>query len=239
MMKNVLIAVIAATGTLFLLGLTLFVAVMGPRIPGAVLLAYALSIILIIWRARRRPGIGSAAPAAFAATRRWTSRAFLISAVGAIVAVSGSVLSAIRPSQAELAGKFREHRGEYEKLRDMLKADGLLSVSQCGRQMGREPFQDRAPELVGIERERQADYERRLRSLGCPPVFAKNDGSVSFALAYWGAANHGWRISLVWSKAPPQPQIATIDEFVKQGGRSHSDEAFSRVEGDWYLAIVW
>jgi len=235
LIKNLLVVVLAGSATLSVLVVTAFVMLTGRWVPTAVLLCYAVAILFVFWRSRTRTGT---ATGALGVLRRWTTLAFAISVLGLIVAFAATLVSAIRPKQATLVSRFHEHRTEYEALREMVVADGLYGVSDCGRSMARDIVKEQTPAELGIASERQARYESLLRSAGCPGVGA-SDGSVRFNLASWGMANNGWRIGLHWSKTPPQPLVPTIDSFAKRGGRSHSDTEYSRIDGDWYLSIVW
>jgi hypothetical protein len=156
-----------------------------------------------------------------------------------IVALAAAFVAAARPRQSTLTQRFAGHRAEYALLRDMILADGLVAVADCGASVAREAFVYRDPERLGIARERRSAYESLLLKVGCPTLSADGDKSVRFSLAAWGSANRGWRINLVWPKTPPKPLVPSLDGFSKKQGRSTWETAYSRIEGDWYLSIVW
>jgi|CXWL01.1.fsa_nt_gi hypothetical protein len=210
MIKNLLIVVLGGVGTSVLLLLTLFAAMTRPRFPLEVMITYALSIAFLGWRSQQRSDREGSASSALSGLRRFSNRALVVSTLGFVVAMAGSLIASIRPTHEDLARRFREHRSDYETLRDTAIQKGPLQ--NCGA----------------------------ARPVDCPTLSANPEGSVWFSLASWGTANNGWRMSLVWCKTPPQPLISSINDFKRgDGGRSHWDTAFSRIEGDWYLAIVW
>lgn len=204
---------LASGAALFLLFFTLFAVISGGRSAViAVLVGYALSTAALVWRrARRGPGKSG--------LRSFATFVFVVTGVGALAALAGNLVAMRRPAQATLAARFAAHRAEYEQLRDLLIADRLMAAPECG--------------------ESSARYETLLRALDCPSVAVKPDGTVSFSLASWGAANRGWRIALVWSKQKPSPLLPTLDGFQKAKGRSQWETAFSQLQDDWYLTIVW
>lgn len=240
---NLLVAVIAGAGAAALLLLAAFASLVGGRpVAGAVLVSLALSIAVTVWLARRRLP-RSASPRSFAewveAGRRGMVAALAVGVVAAGAALAGNLVAMKPPAQAKVASAFREHRGDFEALRDMALADRLFSVIEGGDTYAREPFIFRTPGELGILPARVALYRQRMKAAGCPRIDVSQDGSVRFAMASWGAANHGWRVSLIWSKQKPTPLLPTIDAFGKAQGPRTWESAYSALGGDWYVGIVW
>jgi hypothetical protein len=200
--------------------------------------ALALSIAVIVWRGRRHRS-GSAAPGPgpqpqrLRHARRIMVRLALASVVTAVGAGIGSGLGIKPPSQADVVARFREHRREFEALREMVLADKLRTVFEGGRRYAREPFGDWPSERVGIDGRRAEEYRRMLGAVGW--VSAAPEGRASFLLASWGAANHGWRLSVGWLPEPPSATVPTIDGL----GTTRGDVVYSHIEDNWYIAFVW
>jgi hypothetical protein len=237
---DVLVAVIATAGAAFLLLLAAFASLIGGRlVAGSVLSALALSIVAAVWLTRRRrpeaPGPGSWAES----VRRFMVAALAVSAVAAGAAFAATAIAIRPPAQATVAAALREHRGDFEALRDMVLEDRLFSVIEGGDTYAREPFTFRTPGELGIPATRVSSYRQRMKEVQCPRIDVMHDGSVGFSLASWGAANRGWRVSLVWSREKPTPLLPTIDGFRKGQGTSTWESAYSDLGGHWYAAIVW
>jgi hypothetical protein len=240
---NLVVAIVAGTGAAALLLFAAFVSfIAGWAAMGAVLVSLTLSIALTVWLARRRLP-RSASPRSWAETIRTVRRgmvaAFAAGAVAAGVAMAGNLLGLKAPAQAKIAAALEEHRGDFEALRDMAVADRLFSVIDGGNTYAREPFIFRTPGQLGIPPARVALYRQRMKAAGCPRVDVSKDGSVYFAMASWGAANHGWRMSLVWSKEKPTPLLPTIDGFLDSKAVGTGKPAYSALGDDWYVTIAW
>jgi hypothetical protein len=238
-LANVLVAVIATAGAAILLLLAAFASLIGGRlVAGSVLVALVLSVVAAVWLTRRRPeapGPGSWADS----VRRFMVAALAVSAVAAGAAFAATAIAIRPPAQATVAAALREHRGDFEALRDMVLEDRLSSVIEGGDTYAREPFIFRTPGELGIPATRVSSYRQRMKDVRCPRIDVMHDGSVGFSLASWGAANRGWRVSLVWSKEKPTPLLPTIDGFRKGQGTSTWESAYSDLGGGWYAGIVW
>jgi hypothetical protein len=209
---NMLLAVLAglAALALFVLG-ALFTFVTGS---GLVVKAYFAAVfgagLVAVWLRRRRAPAAEA-PWPVRARRAMVSLCLVLAAgLGATFLASAA---AIRPpKQADLASWLREHRAEFERMREIVQGGQFDAHG--------------------------AEYWRLLRATGCQGANVWSDGSVSFGYRSLGMANQGWRATLVWSPKQPSPLLPTIDGFpaTKVPG---SDRAFSRLDGSWYAHIVW
>jgi hypothetical protein len=72
----------------------------------------------------------------------------------------------------------------------------------------------------------------------CQRIDRLEDGAVSISMASWGMANRGWRMSLVWVETPPERLLSSNDEFHRTS-TSQWQDAYSRLEQNWYLRIIW
>ncbi len=136
-----------------------------------------------------------------------------------------------------MVAHFQEHRSEYEQLREMIVADKVLGILRGGAEFSREPLVFKEPGSLGIGPDRVSAYRRLMRAARCSRMDVWTNGSVSFAVAAWGAANTGWRVSLVSSREKPSPLVGTIDGFRKKGRQWES--AYSPIGEDWYVYIIW
>lgn len=209
----------------------------GARAGVAALAAGVLGGALAWWRRSRVPSAESAEP-----PRHWTGlvrrRMVALVAIGFVMAVGtlvANVVAARRPSQAQVAARFRTHAAELDVLREMVLADGLTGVSGAGTSFAKDLLAWGAPERAGITPARAAEYQRLLIAADCDDVFVSGEGAVSFPVAGWGMANRGWRVSLSWLPQPPPRVVASIDDL----GGTQGDVVHSHVEGNWYVAFVW
>ena len=242
MLLNAVRIAAATLGALVLLVLALGCVLSGGTrvaIPTAVAAAIAtLVVAFVAWRTRGAAGPFSGA--SLLRTLRRAAEAILAVCVAAALAAFAATAFAIRPPlQAEVVARFHEHQQDYEALREMIAADALLGVDDLGASFARESLSFKPPAALGLSAERASAYGRRLRALGSRSIYVWSKGEVAFPVAAWGAANHGWRVSIVWSATEPSPLVASIDDFRKRGRPRDWERASSRIEGDWYVVIVW
>jgi hypothetical protein len=213
----------------------------GMRLLVAVVLAAVLAAIVAVWMARktRAPAAPLSWPSSLRALRRGAEGTLAVCGVMALTGFVGNAFLVRPPAQAELAAHFQQHRPDYEALRDMIREDGLVSVQDGGDSFARESSSYKGPAALGISAERAAIYRRLLGAASASSMHVWSGGEVAFPVAGWGAANHGWRMALVWSKAAPSPLVPSLDGFRKKGRPLDWERAFSSLGGDWYLTIVW
>ena len=133
---DLLLAIVAGAGAAALLLFAAFASLIGGSlVAGAVLVAITLSIVMTVWLSRRRRP-RSARPRSgaewIATGRRGMVAAFAVCAVAAGVALAGNLLAMKPPAQAKIAAALKEHRGDFEALRDMVVVDRLSSVIEGG-----------------------------------------------------------------------------------------------------------
>jgi hypothetical protein len=233
---DVLVAVVAGAGAAVFSVLTAFLCLVGGRLAiGVVLCSLTVSVIAAIGLSRRRRPAPSGTWAQTG--RRIMMTALAVATMTTLAGVVANAVAAKPPGQATVAAAFHRHRGDFETLRDMVLADRLSSVIEGGRTYARESLIFRPPSELGIPSARAALYRERMKAAGCPRIDVWSDRSVHFLAASWGAANHGWRVSVVWSKTPLAPLVPKIDNIRDSPDVGHS--AYSSIGDDWYVGIVW
>ena len=141
------------------------------------------------------------------------------------------------PPDAQLRSHFVEHIGVFSELREMITVDRLFEVGECGQAFARQMLQFQDPESFGVGPERVKLYARLLRQIGCPGVNRLEDNTVIFHVDGQGMASHGWRAGVLWSTKEPENLIVNLDAFQKT--KAEWEYFHSRVEGNWYLRLVW
>jgi hypothetical protein len=216
----------------------------GMRLLIAVLVSAVLATIVTVWVARRTRGPASALSwrSSLQALRRGAEGTLAVCGAMTLTAFAATAFVIQRPAQAMLVAHFHEHRAAYESLRDMVREDGLGSVEDGGRRFGRDPpspfvSNSKGPEDLGLPAERAAEYRRLLSATGGSSIYVWSGGEIAFPAAGWGAANHGWRVAIFWSKSEPVHLLPSIDNFRKKEP-SKWERASSRIDGEWYVGIV-
>ncbi len=236
---RILVATLVALALFVLVVASVFAG--GMRLLIAVLVSAVLATIVAAWVARRTRGPAAPLswPSSLRALRRGAEGTLAVCGAMAVTAFAATALVIRPPAQAELVAHFRQHRAAYESLRDMVREDGLVSVEDAGGRFARDAFSSKGPEALGLSAERAADYRRLLSTAGGSSIHVRSGGEIVFLAAGWGAANHGWRVSILWSKSEPVHLLPTIDDFRKKGHPRDWESASSRIDGEWYVSIVW
>jgi len=213
----------------------------GPRVavPTGIAAAFAAVVTAVVARRTRGPRAPFSGLALLRTLRRVTEAVLAVCVAAALAAFAATAFVIRPPLQADVVAQFRTHQEDYEALREMIAADALVGVDDEGASLARERLSFKPPAALGISAERASAYGRRLSAVGGKSVYVWSKGEVAFPVAAWGAANHGWRVSIVWAQPEPNPLVPTIDDFRKKGRPLDSERASSRIEGDWYVVIVW
>jgi hypothetical protein len=138
------------------------------------------------------------------------------------------------PRDATLVKQFREHKSDFEELRNMLQEDGgITGVARYGiSTTNRHQLSACPPEQIGFPKDR---YEGYLTTFGKAGVIlaAHNDREFYFLIKRCGFAGNGWGIAVISRDTEPTNQVASLDDF-----RVTPDHfAYRHVEGSWYLWI--
>jgi len=140
-----------------------------------------------------------------------------------------------RPSDAKLIKQFYDNRNAFEKLREMLQQDAFVTriagdgISTAHTSAGK-------PEEIGFPPGRYVEYVTALKQAGALSAI-RDRSELRFPVAVWGFAGKGWRIAVTWRESPPSPLIPSLDDFGKTINKW--DQAYRRIEGNWYLWIIW
>ncbi len=236
-MLDLLIAAISGLLALALLsGSALIVLASGRTGLAWVYLACVAAVLGARWsRVPKSPGA--------ALTRRIRNRMVslcLALAAGAAVAFVGYGMASRPPKQQAVAAILSEHRAELERLRDMVTADRLESILHFGEDFSRpaQPSIFKTPAESGLTPERAAEYKHLMKAVGAERVDVWPDETVHMSVAAWGAANRGWRMSLVWSASEPRPLMPSLDGFPGTKPPGTPDHAYSRLDGAWYVYMI-
>ena len=232
-----------ATAAVLFLGMML-AAFGGP--PGALAVAATLLagtlFALWLWKRSGKPGPLALAPwpQRVAGLRRLVESVFLVCTAGLLVGLIGAFAAARPPSQASVASRFERHRADYERLREMVLADGLQLVDGHGETFSKTGhLSGTSPAASGIAAGRAAIYKRLMRSADVPWIRAGPDGALrGFYTAGWGFGGRGWRLCLTWSAKKPESLVPTIDGWRPQG-RGKTEVVWSPIGGDWYVEMIW
>lgn len=141
------------------------------------------------------------------------------------------------PRQSEIHARFIKERSSFEKLRSMFVEDNLQTVGEYGEQFARKAFRWTPASEAGIPESQAETYATLMREAQVKRIDRREDGSISFSIAHRGMANRGWRIQLVSQRVAPTNQLDSLDDFKKS--KRTREEAYSPVEDDWYIHIVW
>lgn len=205
----------------------------GPRVLFASLTVFAAATALRVWRGRLETDPGSTT----GRVRRLAVGLVQITAVATIASVGSALWLARPPSDASMERRFREHRDELERLRDMVLEDALAGVSADGREFAREAFRYGSAIEAGLDPARAAEYRRLLRELECARVDVWSPGDVHCLVGGFGFGSRGWRASLAWREHPPaeEERVESLEGIGSTGARW----VYRPLEGSWYIGFIW
>lgn len=152
--------------------------------------------------------------------------------IGGVVALLGYLSFTSRPpEEAKLLKSFYDRRAAYERLRDMLQADGQIeSLAEWGVATTKSIVHHVPPE-GDFPVERYQEYMALLKEVGGYIAF-RGEGEpadLSIGVWRWGALDHSRHVGICWKDEEPPNQVATID-----GYRGHI-RVFRHIDSSWYL----
>jgi hypothetical protein len=168
--------------------------------------------------------------------REWPSWILALGALG-VVALLFLTLASFsgKPSDEALVKQFREHRKEFELLREMMAKDSkIASVRDWGvstNKWGSTPLED-----AGIDEKRHTEYLGVLKRAGVK-VAVRDEDEIRFAVAGSGFASKGYRIAVTYRETEPAPLLKSLDDFRKT--KTESEHAYRKLDDRWYLWIIW
>lgn len=140
-----------------------------------------------------------------------------------------------RPNDRDLVAQFQKQKGQFQELVGIFKAhDKVRSIENSG--VTSEPYRNATLAEVGLS---AANYARSIQLLKeCGSAVAiRDEEEIRFAVAGFGWASKGYRIAITYRTSEPTPKIANLDDFRKS--KSEWEQAYRKIEDNWYLWIIW
>ena len=143
------------------------------------------------------------------------------------------------PSDEVLTKNFQDRRLAYERLRDLLLADGtVLDVADWGVRTAGSPLAFKPP-VAALSMERYHQYLALLKETGGERVGRSESGLAEACVAVWanGFAGDTRHESVCWLPQPPLDLVATLAEIEKQSASAGGKRTvvFKHMESNWYL----
>jgi hypothetical protein len=158
-----------------------------------------------------------------------------ITCVGGFIALI-ALLSylATPPSDKKLMAQFNAKRVHFEKLQQMLASDSNVNTVASWGVTASTNRWSRADNVITPERRQQ--YTKVLAEAGTKMAI-HDEEEFRFGVVAWGWAGKGWRIAYTYRTNAPTPIIQGLDGFRKT--KSGMEDAYRRIDENWYLWIVW
>ena len=182
-------------------------------------------------------------PSGLCALRWYAMRTPTIVLALSVVALVGLValfrLGTVPPRDETLVKSFREHKIEYERLRDMLQADDKLRrVASWGIETSGSPG-TAMPPTAELTLNRYNEYLVLLKKVG-GEVASRSGGShpdacVSVWASGWAADTR--HVAVCWIDELPAGVDASSGASLTTARRDNKSRAVvsTRIEGNWYL----
>lgn len=137
------------------------------------------------------------------------------------------------PNDETVIRNFEGHRGAFEQLRDMLKADTqVVRVAEWGVETTNAPGTVKPPN-GGLPVDRYDEYLLLLRNVGGKVAYrGRGEYPESVGIVVWasGFAADTRHIAVCWFEHPRLSGPSSV----ALGADGHS-QTFKHIEGDWYL----
>jgi hypothetical protein len=147
----------------------------------------------------------------------------------------------IPPSDEKLIASFDAHRAAYERLRQMLQADGQLRSVGTGAIRGgwiatTNSWAHVKPQEAHFPLERHHEYLTLLNEVGAAFVVRRpgEPADIQFFLWHWGFGSMGGSIGICWEHQAPTNQIQRLADHIRRAGGG-SFMGYRHIEGNWYL----
>jgi hypothetical protein len=143
----------------------------------------------------------------------------------------------IPPKEAKLVQHFQTHRAAFERLRDMLQADGqVVSLTGSGVPTTNSLFL-RVPPEGNLTLERYNVYMALLKQVSGSSAYRRQGQHPDSGIVVWNwgwAGNSLW-IGICWMDQAPTNLIATLDGYSGQDRFGQRHVAYRHIEANWYL----
>lgn len=132
---------------------------------------------------------------------------------------------------AVMIENFYKHRGDFEKMVEMIKADAGLE---------RVDYNWTRPEdieEIGITAKRISEYRRLFVKTNVPRGFYATDqrNAIEFMAGSQGLSVTGLSKGYTYFESPPKLIVENLDTYWSENGRSFI--AYRHIKGNWYLYL--
>jgi hypothetical protein len=146
-------------------------------------------------------------------------------------------------SDEELVQRFREHKPDFERLRDMFLEDKVFA--RIGGDFvwaanpSSNPWEDH--KTLGITDERMDEYHRLFAKIKCPKGIGGTSNYVFFCADSWGFAGKGPRKEFVWTTEKPKLIVPSLNQWKPPRSSPYGERvsAYRYIEDNWYLSLSW
>jgi len=94
-----------------------------------------------------------------------------------------------------------------------------------------------APEKAGFSSKHFTEYEVLMHNAHVLQVW-RNDGETNFAIAGWGFASEGWRLSYAYVSSTPTPLVPTIDNPPRHAA-GDPGVVYRPLGDNWYIRLIY
>jgi hypothetical protein len=141
-----------------------------------------------------------------------------------------------RPKESKIIQNFKQHRAEFEKLRDMLQADTNVSVvAKWGVRSQTFPLSS----ANVISNDRYTNYLALLKSAGGDLATRDEGEPAQPGILIWstGFAGNTEHIGICWMTNAPTTLITSLDQHFK----THTDPppVYQHIDQNWYIWADW
>ena len=141
------------------------------------------------------------------------------------------------PKEAALLQTFFAHRSSFDRLRDMLQADGQIeSVGSWGVHI-RGGWISKPPEGI-FPIQRFNEYLALFKDIGAKMAWRDDGPSPDVGIAVWrsGFAGDSVHIGFCWAVTVPQRQITSHDLYLlNHRSTGIKGDVYRHIERNWYL----
>jgi hypothetical protein len=160
---------------------------------------------------------------------------FCVAVLGGLFLYARS--TSVPPKEAKLIHNFYAHRAAFERLRDMLLADGQVIRLAGWGVATTNSVVPRVPPEGNFPLDRYKEYMALLKQVG---GFAATRGEgqhpdPSIVVWAWGFAGNTRHAGICWMDQEPTNQVATLDGYPGRSRYGDRQVVFRHIDTSWYL----
>jgi hypothetical protein len=145
--------------------------------------------------------------------------------------------ASLPPKEVKLIQNFYAHRAAFERLRDMLQADGQVIRLAGWGVATTNSVVPRVPPEGNFPLDRYKEYLALLKQVG---GFAatRDEGQhpdPSIVVWKWGFAGETRHVGICWMDQEPTNQIVTLDGYPGRSRYPNREVVFRHIDSNWYL----